>query len=148
MDEHGAAGDLHDPKYESIIYLPPMQGGELRAEFAAHVAEFIATRPTDEVYRRGQAIGMPWGPVRRPEQNLDDPHWEDRGFWFTAPLHGFDENVRYPGAPYRFLKTPLEFRTPAPRLGEHTRQLLADLGGLSPAQMDEAFRDGVASDVE
>jgi crotonobetainyl-CoA:carnitine CoA-transferase CaiB-like acyl-CoA transferase len=94
------------------------------------VARFIRTRPLEEVYRRGQAIDMPWAPVRRPEENLDDPHWEDRSFWVEAIVPGYDRPVRYPRAGYRFTKSAIEFRRCAPLLGEHNREVFEGELGL------------------
>ena len=33
MDEHAAAGGLHDPRYEALLTTSPLEAGELRAEF-------------------------------------------------------------------------------------------------------------------
>lgn len=149
MDEFDATGDLHDPAYEAVIYTPPREGGERRARLAAQVAAFVQTRPAEEVYRRGQAIGLPWAPVRRPEQNLDDPHWADRGFWVEAPVPGHSEVVRYPVGPYRFTGTPLQFQHPAPALGQHTLGILEELGYdtamLASYEQRHPPRDGTPS---
>ena len=79
--EQDAAGDLHDPRYEALLTTSPLEAGELRAEFGQTVMRLLRSRPVDEVYRRGQAIDMAWARVRAPEDNLDDPHWEDREFF-------------------------------------------------------------------
>ena len=121
MDEFGAVGSLREPEFESVIYTSPMEGGELRARFAAQVTAFLASRPSEEVYRRGQGIGLAWGLVRRPEDNLDDPHWADRDLWVTVPVDG--REVRIPRAGYRFTKSPVEMRRPAPTLGEANDQI-------------------------
>jgi crotonobetainyl-CoA:carnitine CoA-transferase CaiB-like acyl-CoA transferase len=36
--------------------------------------------------------------------------------------------VRYPGPPYAFEKTPWRISLPAPALGEHTKEVLAEVG--------------------
>jgi len=38
-----------------------------------------------------------------------------------------DRPVRMPGAPYQFSETPWELRRPAPKLGEHTAEVLSEL---------------------
>jgi crotonobetainyl-CoA:carnitine CoA-transferase CaiB-like acyl-CoA transferase len=130
MDEHGAAGALHDPRYEELLTMPPLEATELRGEFSDAVMRFLRSRPAEEVYRRGQAIDMAWAPVRSPEDNLDDPHWADRGFWVEGEVAGFDKTVRYPRAGYRFMQTPVELRRRAPLLGEHNREVLVSELGL------------------
>ena len=64
--------------------------------------------------------------LRAPNEALADPHWEDRGFWTEVSGEGRDAPVRMPGAPYQFSATPWELRRPAPRLGEHTDEVLAE----------------------
>jgi benzylsuccinate CoA-transferase BbsE subunit len=39
-----------------------------------------------------------------------------------------------PGAPYQFSATPWRISRPAPRLGEHNREILAEIG-LAPADL-------------
>ena len=97
--------------------------------------------PAEEAYRRGQACHLPWGYVRRPEQNLDDPHWHDRGFFVEGDFPGLDRKVMYPGAPYKFSATPLEFRRRAPLLGEHNFEVYAkELGYSAEAVLAMAQR--------
>ena len=38
-----------------------------------------------------------------------------------------DRTVVYPGAPYRFEKTPWQIQRRAPHLGEHDREIFAEL---------------------
>ncbi|MQA00022.1 MAG: hypothetical protein GEU80_11970 [Dehalococcoidia bacterium] len=143
MDEYDAAADLHDPKYEQLLHIRPAEGGELRKHFADTVAGFVGNRPMEEVYRRGQEIGMPWGPVRLPEENLDDPHWADRDFWVTASVAGHPELVRYPRAGYRMGQTPIEFRTPAPALGEHNAAVFINELGVTSDELARLQERGV-----
>ena len=144
MDEHDAAGDLHDPRYEALLTTSPPEAGELRAESGQTVMRFLRSRPVDEVYRRGQAIDMAWAPVRAPEDNLDDPHWEDREFFVEGEAPGFDGTIRYPRAGYKFTRTPVEMRRRAPLLGEHKTEVLEGELGLDAA--DVAAVAGLAAD--
>jgi benzylsuccinate CoA-transferase BbsE subunit len=65
--------------------------------------------------------------VRSPEETLDDPHLHDRGFFVPIGGEGLDGIALMPGAPYVFSATPWELRRPAPKLGEHTAEILAEL---------------------
>ena len=49
----------------------------------------------------------------------------------------------HPAAPYRFGAAPLPVVTPAPTLGQHTRQVLMELLGLDVAELDALEADGV-----
>jgi benzylsuccinate CoA-transferase BbsE subunit len=93
----------------------------------AEVGRFIAAHDAEYVYRGGQEIGQAWGVVRSPDETLGDPHWHDRGFFVGATGEGVEEPALMPGAPYIFSSTPWELRRPAPRLGEHTAEVLSEL---------------------
>ena len=129
MDEYDAAGDLHDPKYADVLYTDPLRNVEVRNHVGETIGAFVQQLTAEEAYRHGQSLHLPWGLVRRPEQNLDDPHWEERGFWWTGEVPGHSEPVRYPGAPYRFVKSPVRMRRRPPLLGEHNHEVyVGELG--------------------
>jgi crotonobetainyl-CoA:carnitine CoA-transferase CaiB-like acyl-CoA transferase len=123
MEEAGLAGDLAGRKFPGGALTP-----EERQEIVAKIHRFVESQPSEVVYRRGQACHLPWGLVRNPEENLDDPHWSDRGFFVEVELTGYGEPVRIPGAPYKFEKTPVEVRCRAPLLGEHNLEVYGGLG--------------------
>ena len=47
------------------------------------------------------------------------------------------------GNPIKFSRTPVEYRYPPPRLGEHTDAVLHDLLGLSPEEIEDLRKRGV-----
>ena len=127
LDEHDAAADLHDPAYSRALYDGEGDAAAANRRVAEVIERFVATRPAEELYRRAQSLHLPWGPVRHPEENLADPHWDDRGFFVEGPVPGAPDPARYPRAGYRFTATPVELRRPAPRLGEHNAEVFAHL---------------------
>ena len=129
LDEHDAAEDLHDPAYSRALYDGEGDAAAANRHVGEVIQRFVATRPAEEMYRRAQSMHLPWGTVRQPEENLDDPHWDDRGFFVEGPVPGSPDPARYPRAGYRFTATPVEFRRPAPRLGEHNDEVFAELEG-------------------
>jgi crotonobetainyl-CoA:carnitine CoA-transferase CaiB-like acyl-CoA transferase len=136
MDETGANAEIRDLYGSS-------RGTEDREKILAAIHKFVKSMPAEEAYRRGQACHLPWGYVRRPEQNLDDPHWHERGFFVEGAFPGLDRKVMYAGAPYKFSETPLEFRRRAPLLGEHNFEVYARELGYSPEAVLAMAQRGV-----
>ncbi len=143
MDEHDAAQDLHDPQYVQVLYTDPTRSLETRNHVSEVIGAFVRRLPAEEVYRRGQALHLPWGIVRRPEENLDDPHWDDRQFWWLGEVPCHPEPVRYPGAPYRFEKSPVRLRRRPPLLGEHNTEVYVGDLGLAQSSVEDLARRGV-----
>ena len=58
---------------------------------------------------------------------LQDPHLDEIGFWplFQHPSEG---EIRMVGQPIRFEDTPASYRRGAPRLGEHSTEILSEAG--------------------
>jgi CoA:oxalate CoA-transferase len=52
--------------------------------------------------------------------------------------------IRVTGVPVRLSDTPGAVRTPPPRLGEHTRAVLAEVLGLDGAAVDALVGEGAA----
>src|SRR5262249_6065774 len=84
--------------------------------------------PGFEFFRQAQERGIPVGVIYAPEEVLDDPHFRARGFPVEVDHEDLGRKVTYPGAPYRFLRTPWRIARRAPRLGEHNAEIYGELG--------------------
>jgi crotonobetainyl-CoA:carnitine CoA-transferase CaiB-like acyl-CoA transferase len=94
----------------------------------AETARIMATRTTQEWLELFAPTSVPVNRVNRLEDLADDPHLAATGFWKTVE-HPTEGRLRTTGFPVNFSATPAEeTRRHAPRLGEHTRELLAELG--------------------
>jgi crotonobetainyl-CoA:carnitine CoA-transferase CaiB-like acyl-CoA transferase len=93
-----------------------------------------ANLPSEELFHLGQALGLTWAPVRAPEDWLEDPHAAARGFIVEVEHPELGRSVRYPGAPYRFTRSPWRLRRRAPLLGEDNESVYGELG-LSRADL-------------
>jgi len=52
-------------------------------------------------------------------------------------------DIKVPGYPVEFSETPAAPGFTAPKLGEHTREILRDIGGYSETEIAKFQRDGV-----
>jgi benzylsuccinate CoA-transferase BbsE subunit len=131
LDINGMAGDLRDPKYQDPAVI---------AANTAHiiddlVAGFIASLPAEEVYHAAQERGFTWGAVRAPEQLLDDPHLNDRGFWKEVAHPELGRSFTYPGEYAIFNGSPWQISRRAPLIGEHNVEIFCGELGLSRGEL-------------
>lgn len=92
----------------------------------AFLQEWCREQSVQELYDAAQRRRIPFAPVSTMGDLLASPHLKARGFFATIH-HPVAGEVTLPGAPYRLSDTPWALRTPAPTLGQHTREVLAEL---------------------
>ncbi len=85
--------------------------------------------------------GVPCAPIQRIDEVLADPQTQARGMVIEQD-HPVLGRVRLPNLPFHFSDYDTSPRRPAPLLGQHNRDLAADLG-FTPAEIEAMVRDGV-----
>src|SRR5579862_964569 len=91
--------------------------------------QLVESLPADELFHRAQSHGLAWSPIRRPEANLDDPHFAARGSFATIHHEDLGRDLKYPGTVASDGSAPhFSYTRRAPRLGEHTAEVLARIG--------------------
>jgi 2-methylfumaryl-CoA isomerase len=117
-----------------------------RDALAAFIAPWVAARDVAAIAEVFDARGVCWGPYQTFRQLLEDD-------WRTSDANPMFAEINQPGlGPVRAPGTPLAFsaidRTPprpAPILGEHTVEILADDLGLSEAEIGRLHDAGVVA---
>jgi crotonobetainyl-CoA:carnitine CoA-transferase CaiB-like acyl-CoA transferase len=110
------------------------------------VGEEVARRDLAEWLELLPKLDVPHMVPHTLETVLDDPHLADRGF-FQFVEHPSEGRLRMMKEPSTWSETPPPEGTHAPRLGQHTREVLAE-AGYSAAEIDAmvaaraAFTDG------
>ncbi|MBI4190190.1 MAG: CoA transferase [Betaproteobacteria bacterium] len=90
-----------------------------------------------------QARDVPAGVVQNAEDVIRrDPQLAHRGHWIMMNHAEMGEAI-YNAPPFRFSRTPVQLRSPAPLLGEHTREICVELLGISDADVDELMAQEV-----
>ena len=100
---------------------------ENRAELIPLLSEITATRTTAEWIGQLEARAVPCGPINGLAEVFADPQVQARGLAVKMP-HPEAGEVPLVASPIRLSKTPVEYRRAPPLVGEHTDEILADLG--------------------
>jgi formyl-CoA transferase len=90
---------------------------------------------TAQVVDMLDAAGVPGGPIRNIAQVFEDPQVQHLGLRHKV-RHSREGDIEIPGVPYRLSESPAGVHRPPPALGEHTGEVLGDLG-YNPAQIAE-----------
>jgi crotonobetainyl-CoA:carnitine CoA-transferase CaiB-like acyl-CoA transferase len=91
------------------------------------VAEQLRLRSTAEWHRILDDIDIPNGPMNTLQGLLADPYLNETGF-FERYEHPSEGSVTTTAIPVHFSRTPAKLRLPPPRLGEHNREVLSEIG--------------------
>ena len=110
-------------------------------ECEAPIVEFIAARTLDENMTVFAAAEVTAAPVYDIDQFLADPHVLEREIVVEVPDEQAGRIAMHNVIP-RLSQTPGRLRLPAPRLGEHTAEILGQFG-IDRATLEGLARDGV-----
>lgn len=108
----------------------------------AETAKIMATRTTQEWLDLFGKTSVPTIVVNSLEELASDPHLEAVGFWKSVD-HPTEGRLRLPAFPVNFGATPAGIGRHAPRLGEHTREVLGE-AGLDGGAIEALLASGAA----
>lgn len=116
------AADLDGPAYQGS----GRDTTQARERLAAQVDKLVASLLYDrDVWREAQDLGLPWTPIRRPEENALDEHWLQRGAFFEVSHPELGETFLYTGGKWVTHDIPWRRGPRPPLVGEHTDEVLA-----------------------
>lgn len=97
-------------------------------------------RTKREIWAEARRAKVMCGPLFTTQDMYEDDHFRDRGFWekTTHPAMG---EIEFPGRPFIMQEGGWQVRRPAPLLGEHTREVLAE-AGLDAATIERVAGKG------
>jgi crotonobetainyl-CoA:carnitine CoA-transferase CaiB-like acyl-CoA transferase len=133
----GVTSNAHWERFCTEFGLPDLLADQRLASNPGRVAEqdWLLPRIRDEARKYSSAelqakltaAGIPNGPVRRPDQLIDDEHLLATNQLLQTPMADLGTHP-LPKLPFRSSEYDFELRRPAPELAQHTSDILAELG--------------------
>ena len=114
---------LDDPRFKSDI-----TRGDNGAVISERLAEWCSERTSKEVLDAMEEVRLPAGPVLSPQEVLEDPHIAAKGLFQSIEYPGLGTPAPVMQTPVELSETPGEIRSRAPTLGEHTDEIMQELG--------------------
>jgi crotonobetainyl-CoA:carnitine CoA-transferase CaiB-like acyl-CoA transferase len=112
-------------------------------ELERRIEEWTSERSPEEVMETLQAAAVPAAVVQNARDCLEnDAHLREREYYVYLD-HPEAGRTAYDGPGFRLSKTPAQYRTAAPCLGEHTHQVCKEILGLSDDEIAELMVEEV-----
>jgi crotonobetainyl-CoA:carnitine CoA-transferase CaiB-like acyl-CoA transferase len=110
-------------------------------EMKARIEAVLATATVADWVSRFESAAIPCGPIYEFDEALEDPQVRHLGLIAEMVQPGYGA-LRVLGFPFRASATPATIRRPAPLLGEHTAEVLAE-HGFEQATIDRLAAAGI-----
>ena len=116
-----------NPRYQNLHAM----GSDYPDEVDALITPWLMQRTRAELLALAEKHGFPLGPLRGMREVVASPQFAHRKFFRRVP-HARHGVITVPGVAWQTAGQADAASRPAPRLGEHTRQILAELGLAQP----------------
>jgi len=107
------------------------------------IAASLKTRPRDTWLAELEAAKVPAAPINDLAQAFADPQAQERGMTVPVP-HPDNPDLRLVASPLKLSATPVAYRHAPPLLGQHSQEILAEVG-LTQAEIELLIKCGAVS---
>ena len=133
--------EIDDPRFEPGYDPMSPQVLDLSDELVKRAEELFLEKTVEEWLQIFDSVGVPAGPVRYVQELLQDEQVRANGLVVDLD-HSLAGPVKMVGPMIQMSETPLEARSASPALGEHTDEILGDMG-YSESQISVLRGNGV-----
>lgn len=119
-----ATRDIEWLRYWEMVASGAIDSAE-RDRIEGIIASFIASKTKAEWMEIAISERLLIVPVATTPDLVENRHFNERGYWADIHHPSLGRDVRYPGPFARFSDSPIEYRRPAPKIGEHGSEILA-----------------------
>lgn len=133
----GCAELAGDPRFEKQF-----ERSENEVELDRKIADWVGGQTLEQVVEVLNRHAVPAAPIYTVKEIFEDPHFRDRDMIVRAPDATLG-TVALAGVVPKLSATPGEVRYAGKETGEDTRQVLADILGLTDAEVNGLLAEGV-----
>ncbi len=133
----GETAWIDDPRFKDDI-----GRGDHGEYISERINAWTSTRTTDEVLATLEQAHVPAAPLLSPQETLTHPHIRATGILRDREYAGLARPLPLSPTPFDLSEMPPTYRFAAPRLGEHTDDILREIG-YSPDAINELRRERV-----
>lgn len=132
---------IGEPSFAGMV--PEVDGWTRRDELYAKTEARLQTDTTENWLEKLLAVGIWAGPVYSYQDLVDDPQIAHNGT-FVEYDHPTEGHIKTPGFPYKFSATPPRIDRGAPLVGQHSSEVLAEIG-VSAEDISALFESGAVA---
>jgi CoA:oxalate CoA-transferase len=104
--------------------------------------DWLSTQTRQQAFEKNQGEHVPCFPVYSPAEVAENEQYRARGF-FVEHDHPTAREVKMPGAPCKFSRTPWRIKRGAARLGEHNRRIFGERIGLAERELAQLSEERI-----
>jgi len=133
----GAPQLIDDPRFTANP-----QRNKNRKILADEISVRTKTKTTAEWSAIFDKESLPYSPVNNMKEICEDPHIKERKMLVEVDQPGVGK-IKIAGSPIHLSETPGDIYSPAPRLGEHTEEVLKGLLNVTDAEIEALRKEEV-----
>lgn len=131
--------EFDDDKWVEPSFRRSVKGNEI---FARVFETYTRQHDKRYLYEKAQSYRVALTPVSNGKDLLENPQLSHRKFWQTIKHENLKGEITYPGAPYEFGSLQWRLGNAAPTYGQHTAEILRELGHAD-SEINALAKEGI-----